>query len=77
MKVGVSSAYDMSRICNEQMTFVGFNAQFEAFMGIYSTYKKAYEATEELHDRKYGHRRFSSYESFIESRRQKLKKKML
>lgn len=64
----------MNKTCNEQMTFFGFNKQFEAFMATYATYKKAYEATEELHRCKYGHRRFSTYESFMESRRRKIKK---
>jgi hypothetical protein len=62
----------MGKVCTESMTFEGFNQQFEAFMGMYATYRKAYLAVETIHERKFGGKKYASYESFAEVRRRKI-----
>jgi hypothetical protein len=60
----------------EQMTFHGFNAMFEA-EAKYLTLCEAYTMTEYHHEVKYGHRRYSSYDSFRKLRERKIKDKTI
>jgi hypothetical protein len=55
--------------------FVGFNAQFEDFMGIAASYRQAYEMTESIHERAFGVRKYSSWGCFRVIRCRKLKQK--
>lgn len=80
MKAGALSACKMKKSIEDQKkaqhlhSFEGFNKQFETFMGMYATYRQAYEATEALHERLYEYRKYSNWHSFFNCRYRKLKK---
>ena len=57
-----------------QWTFWGFNAVFEQNLKDSPTYEQAYEATENLHETNFGHRRYANYNSFRKNRERRLKK---
>jgi len=58
----------------EQMTPDGFAKAFEKNMNMCRTYKECYELAEENHEKNYGTRRYSGYDSFRQVRYRKIKK---
>lgn len=54
--------------------FDGFNKMFESYMGICTTQEKAYEMVESIHERAFGHRKYSDFNSFRVVRFRKIKK---
>lgn len=54
----------------------GFNRLFELYCKEYSTYEKAYEAAERQHESKFGKKKYASWESFKNTRNQKLRNRV-
>ena len=52
-----------------------FDRLVDEFLGTEPTYKAAYHAAEEVHEKQTGHRRYSDHESYRVSRSRRIRKK--
>jgi hypothetical protein len=62
------------KMVKDKMTYEGFNEEFENTLRRCKSLKQAYELVEEEHERKYGERKYSGYNSFRNVRGGRIKK---